>query len=90
MGKPAFLSSHPFVEERNSFVCMTVVIVQLFIFFFIYRFKMELFKGIIAAIITMTLSSQTLCAPPQSKPTTIQILVTYVIPSKTANATNEV
>ena len=51
---------------------------------------MELFKGIIAAIITVTLSSQTLCAPPQSKPTTIQILVTYVIPSKIANATYEV
>ncbi|CAH3163179.1 unnamed protein product [Porites evermanni] len=50
---------------------------------------MELFKGIIAAIITVTLSSQTLCAPPQSKPTTIQILVTYVIPSKIANATYE-
>ena len=51
---------------------------------------MKLFKGIIAAIITVTLSSQTLCAPPQSAPRTIQILVTYVIPSKTANATYEV
>ena len=51
---------------------------------------MELFKGIIAAIITVTLSSQTLCAPPQSTPSTIQNLVTYVIPSKTANATYEV
>ena len=59
-------------------------------FFFIYRLKMKLFKGIIAAIITVTLSSQTLCAPPQSAPSTIQILVTYVIPSKTANATYEV
>ena len=60
------------------------------LFFFIYRLKMKLFKGIIAAIITVTLSSQTLCAPPQSAPSTIQILVTYVIPSKTANATYEV
>ncbi|CAH3163176.1 unnamed protein product [Porites evermanni] len=51
--------------------------------------KMKLFKGIVAAIITVTLSSQTLCAPPQSAPSTIQILVTYVIPSKTANATYE-
>ena len=50
---------------------------------------MKLFKGIIAAIITVTLSLQTLCAPPQSA-LTIQILVTYVIPSTTANATYEV
>ena len=67
---------------------MIVVIVQFLIFFF-YRLKMKLFKGIIAAIITVTLSLQTLCAPPQSA-LTIQILVTYVIPSTTANATYEV
>ena len=80
----------PFCRREKLFCLYDCSYCSVLNFFFIYRLKMKLFKGIIAAIITVTLSSQTLCAPPQSAPSTIQILVTYVIPSKTANATYEV
>ena len=78
----------PFCRREKLFCLYDCSYCSVFNFFF-YRLKMKLFKGIIAAIITVTLSLQTLCAPPQSA-LTIQILVTYVIPSTTANATYEV
>ena len=88
--KASFSVVTPFCRREKLFSLNDCSYSSVFHIFFIYRLKMDLFNGIIAAIITLTLSSQTLCAPPQSTPSTIQILVTYVIPSKTANATHEV
>ena len=51
---------------------------------------MEISKVLIATIIVATLSSQTLSATLSSTPSTLQALVTYVIPEKTTNATQEV
>ena len=51
---------------------------------------MEISKVLIATIVVATLSSQTLSVPLHSTPSTLQILVTYVIPQKTTNATQEV
>ena len=51
---------------------------------------MEISKVLIATIIVATLSSQTLSAPLSSTPSTLQVLVTYGIPEKTTNATQEV
>ena len=51
---------------------------------------MEISKVLIATIIVATLSTQTLSAPLHSTPGTLQVLVTYVIPEKTTNATQEV
>ena len=51
---------------------------------------MEISKVLIATVIVATLSSQTLSAPLSSTPSTLQVLVTYVIPEKTTNATQEV
>ena len=51
---------------------------------------MEISKVLIATIIVATLTSQTLSAPLHSTPSTLQVLVTYVIPEKTTNATQEV
>ena len=51
---------------------------------------MEISKVLIATIIVATLSSDTLSAPLSSTPSTLQVLVTYVIPEKTTNATQEV
>ena len=51
---------------------------------------MEISKVLIATIIVATLSSQTLSAPLRSTPSTLQVLVTYNIPQKTTNATQEV
>ena len=51
---------------------------------------MEISKVLIATIIVATLSSETLSAPLSSTPSTLQVLVTYVIPEKTTNATQEV
>ena len=51
---------------------------------------MELLKILITTIIVSTLRSQSLGAPMYSTPSTLQSLVTYLIPQKTANATQEV
>ena len=51
---------------------------------------MEISKVLIATIIVATLRSKTLSAPLSSTPSTLQFLVTYVIPEKTTNATQEV
>lgn len=55
-----------------------------------YREKMELLKILITTIIMSTLRSQSLGAPMYSTPSTLQSLVTYLIPQKTTNATQEV
>jgi len=51
---------------------------------------MEISKVLIATIIVATLSLQTFSAPLSSTPSTLQVLVAYVIPEKTTNATQEV
>ena len=51
---------------------------------------MEISKVLIATIVVATLNSQTLSVPIRSTPSTLQVLVTYVIPQKTINATQEV
>ena len=51
---------------------------------------MELLKILITTIIASTLRSQSLGAPMYSTPSTLQSLVTYLIPQKTTNATQEV
>ena len=51
---------------------------------------MEVSKVLIAAIIVATLSSEALSAPLQSSPSTVEVLVTYVIPQRVINATQEV
>ena len=61
-----------------------------FVFYPILQSKMELLKILITTIIATTLRSQSLGAPMYSTPSTLQSLVTYLIPQKTANATQEV
>ena len=61
-----------------------------FVFYPILQNKMELLKILITTIIATTLRSQSLGAPMYSTPSTLQSLVTYLIPQKTANATQEV
>ena len=62
----------------------------LWILFSLYRIKMEIPKILTTTIVAATLISQTHSASLHSKPRTLQMRVTDVIPQKTANAMQKV
>ena len=51
---------------------------------------MEVSKTIIAALVVATLSLQALSSGPLSTPSTVDMLVTVIIPQRVNNATQEV
>ena len=95
-----YLCTSPFLhatgQMSNPFLSAPVRCLYSFFYLWIlfssYRIKMEISKILMATIVAATLMSQTHSAllHSSSTPSTLPILVTHVIPQKTANATQRV
>ena len=95
-----YLCTSPFLhatgQMSNPFLSAPVRCLYSFFYLWIlfssYRIKMEISKILMATIVAATLMSQTHSAllHSSSTPSTLQMLVTHLIPQKTANATQRV